>query len=47
VNPFSKWNFAQVPRDANNDDMQGFTMLDAKSLCDTPGGTVGMRMKHE
>jgi charged multivesicular body protein 7 len=37
VNPFSKWNFAQVPRDIGNDPSAGFVPLDPKSLCDTPG----------
>jgi len=37
INPFSKWNFAQLPRDINNDPNAGFVPLDAKSLCDTPG----------
>jgi len=37
INPFSKWNFAQLPRDINNDPNAGFVPLDAASLCDTPG----------
>jgi hypothetical protein len=36
VNPFSKWNFAQVPRDINNDPSAGFVALD--NLCAVQGG---------
>jgi len=41
LNPFSQWDFAKLPRDMSNDDMQGFVPMD--DLCATKGPFAGRR----